>query len=172
MMLPQDILLAIIPLMQSFPLVTWKANADSSVAGESLVLRDSAPQNTAAPILSIFVPMAGAGVESAVELEVLGPRGSTVTGSTTSSAPCALGQKETRALAHALAASMRSGGRDGAEDSKRAGSTPSTGFRPGGLLGELFRDFAAGDFNGREGVRAEINTEAEAAPHGRSVEAL
>ena len=66
--LPRDALPALVPLLRSFPLITWKTDANSSAGGESLVLCDTKEND--APLLSLFVLRAGAGAE----LEVLGAR--------------------------------------------------------------------------------------------------
>ena len=127
------ILRSLVPLVQAFPLV--QCTADASVAGESLVLRDSAPHSgDSAPILSIFV-----GNNALAELEVLGGRMTSEdeVGDGPSLRP--LGQKETRALAHAMVAASRHDGGDSTADDSERSTSPRAGFRgPGGLLGELF----------------------------------
>mmetsp|Transcript_6524 Transcript_6524/g.16870 ORF Transcript_6524/g.16870 Transcript_6524/m.16870 type:complete len:553 (+) Transcript_6524:14-1672(+) len=131
--LPRDTLPALIPLLRAFPQVTWMANASSSVAGESLLLRDSA-SGTAAPLLSVFVPRLSGGAE----LEIL----SALPSPDVATQPPELGEKELNALAQSLlvaekltSAAAHFPTMDG--DGRRGGGIP----KGGGLLGELFGGF-------------------------------
>jgi MoxR-like ATPase len=102
-----DVLPALMPLLRSFPYVTWSAEAGSALGGESLVLRDSAQPRapdatgTIPPLLSIFVP---SGAAAAAEIEVIGG------GVNGGDVYCSLTPTDLRALAEALCVAGRSGG--------------------------------------------------------------
>ena len=128
--LPRDVLPTLVPLLRSYPYVTWSANANSSVGGEALLLSDSQPTSgSGTPLISLFVPRIGGGAE----LEILGARPAVdrLRG-TGGAAPPALGDKELKALAESLLVAERVPAQDA--DARRAAAFP----RGGGLIGELF----------------------------------
>ena len=136
--LPRDVLPTLVPLLRSYPHVTWSANANSSIGGEGLLLSDSAPASGSdTPLISLFVSRIGGGAE----LEVLSARVPTTdakprANDTAPSAAPALSDKEMHALAETLLVAERL---PAISEGRRAGGPLP---RPGGsgLLGELFRD--------------------------------
>ena len=128
--LPRDVLPTLVPLLRSYPYVTWSANANSSVGGEALLLSDSQPTSgSGTPLISLFVPRIGGGAE----LEILGARPAVDRLRGTGGAvPPALGDKELKALAESLLVAERVPAQDA--DARRAAAFP----RGGGLIGELF----------------------------------
>ena len=98
----EDVLPALIPLLQHFPRVSWHASAEESPAGAALVLREAGPSSMAeaAPLISVFVPPAGRG---GAEIELLGELRKGGDGATP---PPPLRQRELRAVAQALCATL------------------------------------------------------------------
>ena len=120
------VLPVLVPLLRAFPQVAWSSEANSSAAGDSLVLREHGATKQTAPIISLYVQPGGA------EIELLGPpapRGGS---------PPPLGSRELRAFAEALDESLRAG--SGSNGQLRGGPAA---MRPGGLLGELFGGLAS-----------------------------